>query len=93
MAVYRNSRYYDGDAQQIKNKSTKAYNWTVYRAFPESTRITYIEYTWVDGDRLDYLASIYLADATRWWEILDINPDLPDAFSIEPGTIIRIPRS
>ena len=93
MAVYRNSRYYEGDAQQIKNKSTGAYNWTVYRGFPEARVVTYIDYTWVEGDRLDYLASVYLSDATRWWEIMDINPGLPDAFAIAPGTIMRVPRS
>jgi hypothetical protein len=93
MAVYKNSRYYEGDAQQIKNKTTGRYNWTVYRGFPESKRISYIDYTWVDGDRLDYLASVYLSDARRWWEIMDINPELVDPFAISPGTIIRVPRS
>jgi hypothetical protein len=92
MAVYRDSRYDDGDAQQIKNKTTGAYAWTVYREFPGSRTITYIDYTWVDGDRLDYLAAVYLRDSTLWWQILDINPGLPDALEIEPGTIIRVPR-
>ena len=93
MAVYRNSRYYEGDAQRIKNKTTGLYNWTVYRGFPEARRVSYIEYTWVDGDRLDYLASVYLADARRWWEIMDINPEVTNPFAIAPGTIIRVPRS
>ena len=92
MAVYRDSRYDDGDAQQIKNKTTGAYAWTVYRAFPESRLISYIDYTWVDGDRLDYLAAVYLRDSNLWWQILDITPGLPDALEIAPGTIIRVPR-
>jgi len=92
MAVYRDSRYDDGDAQQIKNKTTGAYAWTVYRQFPESRVINYIDYTWVDGDRLDYIAAIYYGDPKLWWEILDANPGLPDALEISPGTIIRVPR-
>lgn len=92
MAVYRDSRYDDGDAQQIKNKTTGAYAWTVYRSFPESRVVRYIDYTWVDGDRLDFIASVYYGDPTRWWEILDANPGLPDALEIAPGTIIRVPR-
>ena len=92
MPVFRSSRYYDGDAQQIKNKTTGVYNWTVYRAFPAETTIRYTEYTWIDGDRLDYLAAVYLNNALLWWKILDINPELNDPLEISPGTIIRIPR-
>lgn len=93
MAVYRSSRYYTGDAQQIKSKTTGLYNWTVYRKFPGSTRINYINYTWVEGDRMDYLADVYLGSGTLWWKIMDINPDIDDPFSIKEGTVIRIPRS
>lgn len=93
MAVYRSSRYYTGDAQQIPNKTTGFYNWTVYRKFPESTAISYINYTWVYGDRIDYLASIYLGSAVLWWKILDVNPEINNPFNIAPGTVLRIPRS
>lgn len=92
MAVYRSSRYFTGDAQQIKNKTTNLYNWTVYRKFPESVRINYINYTWVDGDRMDYLADVYLGSGTLWWKIMDVNPDIEDPFNIPAGTVIRIPR-
>ena len=92
MTVYKNSRYYDGDSQQIQNKTSKLYAWTVYRQFPGSVPIRYSDYTWVDGDRIDYLASVYLYDAKLWWKIMDINPEINDPFSIAPGTIIRIPR-
>lgn len=92
MSISRSSRYIDGPAQQIKNKSTGLYNWTVYRQFPGSVRIKYIEYTWVFGDRLDYLAFVYLGNSRLWWQIMDINPSIDDPFAIEPGTKIRIPR-
>jgi hypothetical protein len=92
MAVFRSSRYYTGDAQQIKNKTTGLFNWTVYRKFPSSTRITYINYTWVDGDRMDYLAQVYLGSSILWWKIMDVNPTIQSPYDIPPGTVIRIPK-
>lgn len=35
-----------------------------------------LEHTWTAGDRLDLLAAHYYGDATRWWRILDANPDI-----------------
>jgi len=92
MAVFRSSRYYTGGAQQIRNKTTNLYNWTVYRQFPASTSIRYTEYTWAEGDRIDYLASVYLNSPTAWWQIMDVNPEIADPFNIPVGTVIRIPR-
>jgi nucleoid-associated protein YgaU len=93
MTVKRGSRYFDGPSQQIPQKNTGTYNWTVYRSFPETVKISYVDYTWVYGDRMDYLAAVYLGDATQWWRIMDINPTLEDPFDIPVGTIVRIPRS
>lgn len=92
MAVFRSSRYYSGDAQQIKNKTTKLYTWTVYRQFPKSMSIKYVEYTWADGDRMDYLAAVYLDNSRAWWQIMDINPELSDPFNIPAGTVVRVPK-
>jgi nucleoid-associated protein YgaU len=47
----------------------------------------------VYGDRIDYLASIYLGSAVLWWKILDVNPEINNPFNIAPGTVLRIPRS
>jgi hypothetical protein len=40
---------------------------------------------------LDNLALRYLGKSNLWWQIMDINPEIVDPFSIEPGTPIRIP--
>lgn len=92
MSVSKDSRYIDGPAQQIKNKTTGLYTWAVYRTFAGSVLIKYIDYTWVYGDRIDYLAAVYLGDSKLWWKIMDINPTLDDPFNIQPGTKIRIPK-
>lgn len=35
-----------------------------------------LEHTWTATDRLDLLAEHYYGDATRWWRILDANPEI-----------------
>jgi nucleoid-associated protein YgaU len=64
----------------------------VYRKFPGSVAISYTDYTWVDGDRIDFLSAVYLKNSFSWWQIMDINPEIIDPFNIRPGTVIRIPR-
>lgn len=85
------SRYYDGPLTQIKHKYTGVYTIGVFRKFPSSKTVKYIEYTWVYGDSLGALAEQFGDGSKYWWEIMEINPDITDPFKIEPGTIIRIP--
>lgn len=51
----------------------------------------YVLYTAKDGDTFDLLASKYLGDSTRYWEIADINPQVEWPDRIPTGTTIRIP--
>lgn len=85
------SRYYDGPLVQVPQKYTGVYTIGVFRKFPASKRVKYIEYTWVDGDSLGALAERYGDGAKYWWEIMEINPQITDPFTIAPGTIIRVP--
>lgn len=89
--IGRLSRYYDGQLAQIYNETSKSYDIAVFRDFPENVNETYIEHTWVYGDNLSILANKYLGRAEYWWKIMEINPEITDPFSIEPGNIIRIP--
>jgi nucleoid-associated protein YgaU len=52
---------------------------------------TFFWHYWVETDRLDNLSLRYLGKPNLWWRIADINPELVDPFSIEPGTPLRIP--
>ena len=93
MRPTRGSRYYTAVPQQIKHKTTEVYTTAIYRVFPGTVKITYIDYTWADGDNLDYLAAAFLGNAKLWWQIMDINPTITDPLNIEPGTVIRIPKA
>lgn len=89
--ILRTSRYYTGPLAQLAHKYTGVYNIVVDRSFPEVIKVSYVEYTWVDGDSLAALAHSYLNNSQYWWKIMEINQEISDPFSISPGTVIRIP--
>ena len=53
--------------------------------------ISYSEYVWKAGDRLDILAYEMYNSSSAWWQIAEHNPEIKDFSSIKPGTVIRIP--
>lgn len=91
MTINRTSRYYNGPLAQTKDKYTDTYVISVFRQFPTSKEVTYIEYTWKEADTLAKLAKEFGLGVKYWWEIMEINPEIMDPFTIEPGTIVRIP--
>lgn len=62
---------------------------TANRIDTDATRFT--NYTAKDGDSFDLLATKYMNDPMRWWEIADLNPHVPFPDTIPLGTVIRIP--
>jgi nucleoid-associated protein YgaU len=53
-----------------------------------------LEHMVFEGDRLDTLAARYYSEPTKYWLILDANPEPLNPFELlVPGTIIRIPRN
>ena len=85
------SRYYDGPLLQIPHKYTGVYTISVFRNFPDYTKVQYLDHTWEDGDTLSTLSAKYGDGAKYWWEIMEINPEITDPFKIEPGTVIKVP--
>jgi hypothetical protein len=66
------------------------YSISVVREFPE-IRQAFFYYTWDSSDRIDLLALEFLNDPELWWQIMDLNPEVSNPFSILPGTLLRIP--
>lgn len=64
---------------------------TVLRVFPEYQSGRFGTYIWRDGDRIDKVASYFLNDPLRWWELLDLNPEIHLPSEISPGMGIRVP--
>lgn len=89
--IERVSRYYDGPLAQPTKKYTNEPTIAVFRKFPESTVTFYMEYTWKEGDSLAALSEAVGPGSKYWWNILDINPNITDPFSLTPGTKIYLP--
>lgn len=89
--ITRTSRYFEGPLAQIPNKTSGEYTIAVYRDFTSNGSVSFFTYTWVQGDTLSLIANKYLLDPFLWWNIMEINPEITDPFSIEPGTKIRVP--
>ena len=51
----------------------------------------YTDYQVVAGDRIDNIAYRYFGNATLWWQIANVNPEVLYWDDLMPGTVIRIP--
>lgn len=90
--IYVGSRYADQKSRVVAlDRGDGVLVKTVYRnaGFTGTAQVVY--YTWVYGDRIDRVAYELLGDGSRWWEILDLNPEILDPSNILPGTRIRVP--
>lgn len=88
--IYSDSRYANGDINKVQDPRNSVYRLAVYRKFPKS-RADFYFYTWVEGDRIDRVATDLLGSPSFWWKIMDFNPEIIDPFSIPIGTTLRIP--
>jgi hypothetical protein len=88
--IYADSRYAKGLITKVQDPRNDVYRLAVYRKFP-TARAQFYWYTWVQGDRIDIVASELLGSPNFWWKIMDFNPEIIDPFSIPVGTILRIP--
>ena len=90
--IFLDSRYVDGTLVKTWNSRKSQYDLVVLRNWSTYVQ-SYFLYNWVETDRLDNLANKYLGNPSMWWEIMDINPEILDPFSIVPGTQLRIPNA
>lgn len=90
--IYADSRYATGVAHVANDSRSGQYSTVVRRTFPTKTT-NFFTYVWVQGDRIDLIASQFFGDPSYWWKIMDVNPEITNPFSIPIGTTIRIPGS
>lgn len=92
--LYASSRYADPattrDVMLVQAAGTQLR--TLIRRPSLTGQVKVVTYVWRAGDRIDRISQTYLGDPSKWWQIMDINPELPNPMDIEPGTVLRIPR-
>ena len=86
------SRYANGILGQVFDGHADHATTYVYRQYGTlNQNKTYFLYRIGDFDRLDSLAAFFLNDEKKWYQIMDLNPEISDPFDIPTGTLIRIP--
>ena len=90
--IFEGSRYLRTELISPLNSAGTAPRVLNQRAIPETPGV--ITYIVVEGERLDHLAARFYGDASKYWLILDANPDQLNPFELlRPGRQIRIPQN
>ena len=82
------SRYTFNDTKKLSD-GRKVYTSKVLPKIPKTDEDKYVVVQ--TGDRLDSIAQEHLDDASLWWVIATANQIHDAPFSLEDGTILRIP--
>jgi hypothetical protein len=91
MTIYLDSRYADGALFMAQEPKSGNYMLSIFRTFP-TYNIPYYGYEVTEHDRIENIATKTLGNPNLWWQIMDINPDVLDPFTLKPGLQLRIPR-
>lgn len=92
MTILRNSRYNESDVYYISVVEDGNITSVVSYDFGEIGTLSWSDYVWRDGDRLDNIAQSNYRSPYSWWVIAEANPEIEDVLNITPGTTIRVPR-
>jgi hypothetical protein len=88
--IYLDSRYSDGPLFYGYNSYKDEFALTVFRAWPNYQSKFYIHEV-TEIDNVQNIAAVNLGNASLWWKIMDINPEIINPFEIPIGTQLRIP--
>jgi nucleoid-associated protein YgaU len=91
MTIYLGSRYEDSKVDFLALNQNGEATPVVFYEFSSIGRLTYSEYRWQTGDRLESLAMRFYRNPERWWIIAETNPEVLDIQNIPAGTVLRIP--
>jgi hypothetical protein len=90
--VFKGSRYSATDVVEIRGSDDRVRRTLATRAI--SPPPSALEQTVVDGERLDTLAARFYGEATKYWLLLDANPETLNPFELlVPGRAIHVARN
>lgn len=87
--IASNSRYVDDTVTTVDVDGTSRQ--VIILNPPAVSTFSYVSHVYSAAETIDGLAYSYFGDATQWWQIADVNPEIVDWNNIPPGTSIRIP--
>ena len=89
--IFQNSRYEYSVVDFFAVTEEGDTNPVVFYKFSNLGLTSWREHVYVEGERLDQIASKYYQNPKSWWLIPEYNPEIVDFTAITPGTILRIP--
>ena len=90
--VFKGSRYSATEIIEVVGPDGRVSRALALRAIaPDASAL---EHTVSDGERLDTLAARFYGEPTRYWLVLDANPDTLNPLELlEPGRAIHVPKN
>lgn len=92
MAIYKTSRYADSEIDYLSLVENGDLTPVVGYLFAELGTISWVDYTWKSGDRLEQISQNFYNTPYSWWIIAEANPEIEDALNIPAGYKIRVPK-
>jgi nucleoid-associated protein YgaU len=90
--IFKGSRYSNADVVAPPGADGKSRRVLAQRTGPPATPV--LQHVVADGERLDHLATRFYSEPTRYWLILDANPDVLNPFELlVTGKTIGIPQN
>lgn len=89
MAISSTSRYASSTVVTLDVGSSSRQ--VITAGEPQAVTFNYISHVYTGAETIDGLAYAYFGDATKWWQIAAVNPEIMNWKDIAPGTILRIP--
>jgi nucleoid-associated protein YgaU len=90
--IFKGSRYSSSEVITSVDADGRSVRVLATRTIPAAPGA--LEYIACEGDRLDTLANRFYAEPTRYWLILDANPEPLNPFELlVPGRAIQVPRN
>jgi hypothetical protein len=90
--VFKGSRYSASDVIEVRGPDDRVRRTLATRVIapPPSA----LEQTAVEGERIDTLAQRFYGEPTKYWLLLDGNPDTLNPFELlAPGATIHVPKN
>ena len=91
MTIYLNSRYENSTVDFLSLNQGGDGTPVVFYQFSNIGKLTYSNYRWQAGDRLESVAMKFYRDPEKWWIIAEVNPEIIDIQNVPVGAILRIP--
>jgi hypothetical protein len=92
MSIYKTSRYNDSEITYLSIVENGDLTPVVDYVFATLGTLTWSDYVWRDGDRLEKVSQDFYSSPHSWWIIAEANPEIEDPLNIPAGRTIRVPK-